>query len=213
MFPPIFPISFEFLSPLRPYGCLIWLAGVIFLWLTRYTHYLGRKWKSLYYIVSSVIRPLGILLIALGWLALYAPQGPAFLSQPLAWLPAGEPVEVLLWVAIASFFALGVWSVVVLGVRQSFLYRHVDDPLITRGPYAIVRHPQFLSAIGMTFFVTRIFNPNEFWYKPSNVLEANWLLFSLSLLILAILEDRELATHFGVEYEEYVHKVPRLFPN
>jgi protein-S-isoprenylcysteine O-methyltransferase Ste14 len=31
--------------------------------------------------------------------------------------------------------------------------------------------------------------------------------------VLSILEDRELAAHFGEEYEEYARGVPRLFPN
>jgi hypothetical protein len=74
MFPPIFPISIPTLSWLFPYGSLIWFTGVVFLWLTRYTHQLGQRWGQLYYRLSSLIRPLGVFLIGLGWLALYSPE-------------------------------------------------------------------------------------------------------------------------------------------
>ena len=116
------------------------------------------------------------------------------------------------------FLAFGGWSVAVLGVRQSFLYRRLDDRLVARGPYALVRHPQFLSAIGVTFFSILLFNPNQFppfvgaggyVHSPG----ANWALFTLALWVLSILEDRELAAHFGEEYREYAKRVPRLFPS
>ena len=96
-------------------------------------------------------------------------------------------------------------------------FRRADDNLITRGPYALVRHPQFLSAIGITFFSVRLYNPTGFaafgraGYLHS--LDANWALLTLALWVLAILEDRELAKHFGEEYEEYARRVPRVLPN
>jgi len=172
-----------------------------------------------FYALSAVIRPLGILLIGVGWLALYSPD-PGYMMPPVGtvgWLPFGSWTEVLCWVAMALFTAFGAWAVLILGPRQSFLYRRLDDGLITRGPYALVRHPQFLAVIGMTFFGVLLFNPKEFptfalgaYYHS---LEANWALFTLALWVLSILEDRELTAHFGGEYEEYARQVPRLFPN
>jgi protein-S-isoprenylcysteine O-methyltransferase Ste14 len=122
-------------------------------------------------------------------------------------------MDVLLWLGMLAFFALGVWSVVALGVRRTFLFRRLDDPLITKGPYALVRHPQFLSAIGITFFGIKLFNPAAFFYTSYGSLETNWILCLCTLWVLSILEDRELAAHFGVQYEEYARRVPRLFPN
>jgi len=219
MFPPIFPISIPALRPLYSVAPLIWLAGVVCLWLTRYTHQLGARYGSAYYVSSALVRPLGVVLIALGWLALYVPN-PAYpvpTAPTRGWLPRGNWTDVLCWVAIGLFFALGIWAVAALGLRRSFLFRRVEDKLVTRGPYALVRHPQFLSAIGMAFFVTRLFNPLAF---PSFAfeayyysLDANWAHFTLALWLLAVLEDRELATHFKQEYEDYCRRVPRLFPN
>jgi protein-S-isoprenylcysteine O-methyltransferase Ste14 len=219
MFPPIFPIYIRALAPLYKYAPLIWLSGVICLWLTRYTHQLGNRLGPAYYVLSALVRPIGVLLIGVGWLALYAPEpGYALPGLPTrGWLPRANWTDVLCWLAIGAFSALGLWAVVTLGLRRSFLFRHLDDCLITHGPYALVRHPQFLSAIGITFFGTRLFNPAAFPSLTFDVyyysLDANWALFALALWLLSILEDRELAAHFGKEYAEYARRVPRLFPN
>jgi len=170
-------------------------------------------------VLSALVRPIGVLLIGVGWLALYAPDpGYALPGRPTeGWLPRGNWTDVLCWLAIGALSALGIWAVATLGLRRSFLFRRLDDCLITRGPYALVRHPQFLSAIGVTYFGTRLFNPaaiptfalGAYYYS----LDANWALFTLALWLLSIPEDRELAAHFGKEYEEYAQRVPRLFPN
>jgi protein-S-isoprenylcysteine O-methyltransferase Ste14 len=219
MFPIVFPMYVGALAPLHSYAPLVWLSGVVCLWATRYTHQLAARWGPAFYALSAVIRPLGILLIATGWVALYSP-GPEFMMSPVGavgWLPFGSWTEALCWVAIVLFAAFGGWGVVVLGLRQSFLYRRLDDGLTTRGPYALVRHPQFLAVIGMTFFGVLLYNPTEYptfalsFYYHS--LEANWVLFTVALWVLSILEDRELAAHFAKEYEEYARRVSRLFPN
>ena len=255
MFPPIFPVSILALRPLAPYATLIWLAGVVCLWLTRYTHQFGRRWPSRppvrglrpcgangvgraapvrtgvprpggansrmggvpYYAFSALVRPAGVLLIGIGWLALYAPLEPAqFWSWGVRvpWLGRGSGVELLCVVAIAAFFGLGVWSVHRLGLRRTFLYRHADDALVTSGPYAIVRHPQFLSAIGITLFGAILYDPQAWpWVGPTTPVHANWVLLTAALWALSIVEDRELSAHFGAEYELYARCVPRLFPN
>ena len=137
---------------------------------------------------------------------------------PLFW------VNVMWMVGSVLSLGLGLWSVVVLGLRRSFLYRRLDDPLITRGPYGFVRHPQFLSAIGVTFFTVMFYITASSWGYTRGKGEwpvidwgligiANWVLFTLALWLLAVLEDRELDTHFGADYKLYAHRVPRLFPN
>ena len=220
MFPPLFPVYVPALAPLYKLAPLIWLAGVVCLWVTRYTHQLGRRWGSAYYALSALVRPTGVLLIAAGWLALYAPErAPMARDLPSrAWLPDANWTDALCLAASAAFCALGVWAVAVLGPRRSFLFRRLGDKLVVRGPYALVRHPQFLSAIGLTFFGTRLFNPSALRFPLADPfayyhsLDINWALFAAALWLLAVLEDRELAAHFGAEYEEYARRVPRLFP-
>jgi protein-S-isoprenylcysteine O-methyltransferase Ste14 len=216
MLPPIFPIYMPWLAQFHPYATLMWFGGVVCLWLTRYTHQLGKRYGWGYYAFSILIRPAGVLLIGAGWMALYAPQSAVDVpGYRYGWLPRGEPVEVLALIAIMLFFALGIWSVIALGTRKSFLFRHYEDRLVTHGPYSLVRHPQFLSAIGISIFSISLFNPNEFFGGALNYgsLVLNWLLFTCSLWVLAIIEERELRQHFGEEYVEYARRVPRLFPN
>lgn len=204
MFPPLPIISIPALVPLGPYATAIWLVGILLLWATRYTHQLGARLGRGYYFASAIVRPAGIVLIAVGWLAVYADDNLSY----RVWFPRSNTLDVLLWFAIALFAALGGWSFIVLGLRRSFLYRRTDDPLITGGPYSLVRHPQFLSAIGVVFFTIALYGNWDF-VDPI----ANWALFTLSLWVLAIVEERELLAHFGDTYRAYAQRVPRLFPN
>ena len=169
-----------------------------------------------YYAFSIIIRPAGVLLIALGWMALYAPLNAVDVpGYRYGWLPRGEWVEALGMIAILLFSALGVWSVVVLGMRKSFLFRHYEDQLVTTGSYSLMRHPQFLPGIGISLISITLYNPDQFFGGAINYasLPLNCLLFICSLWVLSIIEERELRQHFGEEYIEYAKRVPRLFPN
>jgi len=181
----------------------LWSAGVFLLWATRYTHQLGRRWGGLYYAVSAVIRPVGVVCMSAGWL---------LILSTCEWYARFQMFKAdlsidLLCIAGALFaFGFFVWSVLGLGLRRSFLFRHIDDGLVTSGPYAIVRHPQFLASIALTLAgVVR-----HIEYTPAIT---HWVLFTMSLWLLSILEEKELEAHFGEAYVEYARRVPRLFPN
>ena len=150
--PPVLPPGSGAYQFLYQYAPLLWVAGVLLLLSTRYTHNLANRAENGYYILSSVLRPLGILLIAFGWMVLLRPDlalgTDLHATGTWVWMPGGFSwTNVLCWLAIAGFTAFGIWSIVVLGFRRSLLYRKLDDGLVTGGPYAIVRHPQFLAAI------------------------------------------------------------------
>ncbi|MBN1439346.1 MAG: hypothetical protein JW929_08060 [Anaerolineales bacterium] len=148
---PIFPIYIPFLRSLFPYGANIWLGGVVLLWLTRYTRPLGTRWGRPYCILSAVLRLLGAIAIAAGWLAPFTPYAAG--DEPrITWPVSHSAVEWVTWIAILLCFGFGLWSVAVLGLRRSFLFRRLDDAPVVRGPYAPVRRPKFLSAIGITLF-------------------------------------------------------------
>lgn len=210
---------------------LIWLSGIICLGLTRFTHQLAKRWGTFYYILSAAIRPLGIILMVLGWLAVSAVK-PAFSFFDadfnywllyIGWNKASGP-QIMFWINILSIlgllasFGFGVWAIITLGLRHSYMYRKLEDSLIIKGPYAIVRHPQFLSAIGITFFSSVLFPVGQWGagtirtWIPTVAL-TNWVMFTFCLWVLAIIEDKELSLHFGEEYIKYASLVPRLFPN
>jgi hypothetical protein len=83
MFPiPAYPFVIPWLQPYHDYAPLIWFSGLVCLWLTRYTHQLARRWGARYYWASAAVRPLGVLLVALGWAAVFAGERRGFVVTP-----------------------------------------------------------------------------------------------------------------------------------
>lgn len=74
MFVPI-ALFWDYISPFPWYlGPALQIAGMLCLWITRFTGRFYPKWGNRYYAFSAVIRPLGILLIAWGWLEIFSVQ-------------------------------------------------------------------------------------------------------------------------------------------
>ncbi len=213
----LFRLAAAIVLPLEPYAALVWLGGLVCLWLSQHTHTLGERWGRAYHLCSAVLRPAGILLVGLGWFAAYVPRcsywQPA--TAGMHWPPLG-PVAGLAVLGAAGFAALGLWAVATLGLRRSLLFQRVDDGLVTRGPYAWVRHPAYLAALGIALCgalycsLGRVFIGN--YCTECRAPFAEWWLFAVAFWVLAILEDRELAAHYGAGYEAYARRVPRLFP-
>ena len=84
---------------------------------------------------------------------------------------------------------------------KSYLY---TTKLVDNGPYAIVRHPQYLGGILFTISIT-------FWTQI-------FLSIILSIIIIILtyqwtyVEDKNLIEKFGEDYKNYKVKVPRLNP-
>lgn len=115
-------------------------------------------------------------------------------------------------IPVFSFgFLLGVWSVWSMGARRSFLYSAPDDPLVSKGPYRFMRHPQAAASLlmlwpavcGLSFEIT-----------PPNVsafYEANFFIFLIIVCFSIMSEEKDLAGRMGEEYEDYRGKTPRFF--
>ena len=84
---------------------------------------------------------------------------------------------------------------------KSYLY---TTKLVDNGPYAIVRHPQYLGGILFTISIS-------FWTQI-------FLSLILSIIIIILtyewiyVEDKNLIEKFGEDYKKYKVKVPRLNP-
>jgi protein-S-isoprenylcysteine O-methyltransferase Ste14 len=79
-----------------------------------------------------------------------------------------------------------------------------EGRLVAEGPFSIVRHPTYLAH---TVMFSGIFLMTE-------VLTVGVLTFSDFVIVNALiipLEEKELSTRFGREYEEYKKRVPRKF--
>jgi len=216
---PLLPYPVETLSPLWRFSPLIYLSGVFCLWVTRYTHNLVRRWGKECYFLSATIRPLGVLLIVIGWGAVFAapylhrfeeaysagvPMAAYFYTE-LPLFAENIGLKIVGWVGAVASFIFFFWSVAHLGMRKSFLYRSLEDELVTGGPYGLVRHPQFLASIVICFFGSLIYS--------SYFAFVNVIAFAIALWVLSILEERELVAHFGDIYREYAWRVPRMVPN
>ncbi len=76
--------------------------------------------------------------------------------------------------------------------------------LLTEGAYAVIRHPRYVEVVlfsaGYALFANHL---------------ASYVVALLSipaLWVVVLLEERELRSRFGQEYEEYARRVPRFVP-
>ena len=89
------------------------------------------------------------------------------------------------------------------GVKKGKSYVYTNK-IVTEGPYAIIRHPQYLGGLLFTISIT-------LW---TQVL----LSFVLTIIIIILTyqwtytEDKNLINKFGDDYKRYKEKVPRLNP-
>jgi protein-S-isoprenylcysteine O-methyltransferase Ste14 len=91
--------------------------------------------------------------------------------------------------------------------------------LLQKSPYKIVRHPQYLSFIIITFGMTliafqtspvihfKLFNTN-----PNALLLIIWIIEVLDYIILGKIEDMALKVKYHEKFLEYANKVPFMFP-
>lgn len=88
-------------------------------------------------------------------------------------------------------------------VEEGKSYLHTTR-VVKDGPYAIIRHPQYLGGILFTISIT-LWNPV-------------WFNFVLSIIIILLTyqwtyaEDKKLIEKFGEDYSAYKELVPRLNP-
>ncbi|MFX1499182.1 MAG: methyltransferase family protein [Promethearchaeota archaeon] len=91
--------------------------------------------------------------------------------------------------------------------------------LIQKGPYKIVRHPQYIAFIIMTFGMTLvtfqtspITNLIEFDINPYSMILLIWIIEVLAYIVLAKIEDFALKNKYGKEFVEYQNSVGFMIP-
>jgi protein-S-isoprenylcysteine O-methyltransferase Ste14 len=80
---------------------------------------------------------------------------------------------------------------------------YANHRLVTRGPFAIVRHPMYLGLIAAALGSLLIY---QTWTT------ALYVLFAPFVLLRARREEQLLATEFGEAWQEYCKHVPAFFP-
>jgi protein-S-isoprenylcysteine O-methyltransferase Ste14 len=80
---------------------------------------------------------------------------------------------------------------------------YADHQLVTRGPFAIVRHPMYLGLIASAMGSLLLY---QTWTTAAFALFAPFILFR------ARREEQALAAEFGKEWRAYCCRVPAFFP-
>lgn len=123
-----------------------------------------------------------------------------------------EPPPHQVWFWLAGYilaFGWFVWNIVELGLRQSFLYARMDDPLINSGPYRYHRHPQLLSALILIFTSIHIANPSLGEYTPALLFRyLNLLIMVIAVFVVIHFEEKDLQRRFGEKYAAYRKRLP-----
>jgi protein-S-isoprenylcysteine O-methyltransferase Ste14 len=149
-------------------------------------------------------------------LATLRPAGAAFWFGTIAWLidprwmawsrlPLPVPLR---WVGVGlliSGVALTVWTLRCLGPNLTdTVVTRQKHTLVVHGPYRWVRHPFYVCAIALSIGVSLI--------------AANWFLMVAAVTVFALLvrrtriEEANLLTRFGSDYERYMRATGRFLP-
>src|SRR5271167_3460783 len=141
-------------------------------------------------------------LIVIGLLAAYLP---AFTDRKEFWTIDGDAVRWLGVVLFAAGGALRLWPVFVLGDRFSGLVAiQPGHTLVTRGIYAVIRHPSYLGLLVNSLGWALAFR--------SGVGVLLTVLLIPPLLARIRAEERLLRAQFGEAYEAYRARTSRLVP-
>ena len=174
----------------------------------------ARDWRSFGAFAAFVVAlftemygfPLTIYLLS-GWLARRYPGLDLFSHDAghmwnvllgWRWDPHLNPVHILSNLVIAGGFIL-------LSAAWPVLYRaQREGRLATTGPYARVRHPQYLG------FITIMFGFLLQW--PTLLTALMFPVLTAMYVRLAEREEREARVQFGAEYDRYAAHTPEFLP-
>jgi protein-S-isoprenylcysteine O-methyltransferase Ste14 len=157
-------------------------------------------------LASKVLRPSAYLLISVGFF------GTCYLLwRPLPLVLTAQARTVTLALGALLFFpglALVLWGRFTLGemynVSSSMgAQLYADHRLVTRGPFAFVRHPMYLGIILASVGGLLIYRTWTLLFTTVDF---------LGLVLRARREEQALADEFGERWEEYCRRVPGWIP-
>lgn len=152
--------------------------------------------KPLFYLLASVAY-FGLCYLLWQPLSRHLPA-----TARLAGLIFGTPLfsaglVLILW----GRLALGKWYFVSASTGAQLFAGH---RLVTRGPYALVRHPMYLGILLVGLGGLLIYRTWAFVFFATNF---------LGLVVRARREEQVLSAEFGEEWQAYCRRVPRFFPH
>jgi protein-S-isoprenylcysteine O-methyltransferase Ste14 len=113
-----------------------------------------------------------------------------------------------------SYFFMGLGSVLfVWGVLAWFQARFQDQSIAIDWIYKFSRHPQYLGWIvwsfGLLLYAPTINTMKKTWSVPSSL---PWLLATMVIIGICLLEEIKMRKRYGDRYEQYRRRTPFLFP-
>ena len=117
----------------------------------------------------------------------------------------GTPAAMLVSMTIGYAIAFLGIALVSAGWREVYRARK-ENRLARKGPYAVVRHPQYTG-----FFLVMFGEGVVHW--PTVFSLVAFPIVVIAYLLLARREEREMGRRFGDEYVEYQKRVPMFFPH
>ena len=157
---------------------------------------MAHRWAERLVLFSIELNLLLLWTLAKLFLGRDAPLAPEAAKTPLAvagamlaWTGAGFTV----W----AKFTLGRWYSASFGVK-------LGHELVTRGPYAIVRHPMYTGVLVLGMGLGEAFN--------SAITLGLAVVFVVPLVLHALIEEQLFARHFGSAWDAYRARVPMLVP-
>lgn len=122
---------------------------------------------------------------------------------------------------IASFLNFGFWFFIIglFPFVYSMIYLNIKkkEGLVTKGPYGLVRHPQYLILILLTMILTVL----SYWllthtlgigFFSAPMTIVVWCAELFAYVILAKIEELHLSKSFNASYEDYKSHVPFMIP-
>ncbi len=128
-----------------------------------------------------------------------------FLAAALVLSSHWSPFPWLVMLLAAPGALLAIWAWFAMGMRRIRIHpiATTETVLLTRGPYAIVRHPMYT---GLLWFTAAMVLSGFAWWRL-----LAWYALVVVLHIKATHEEKSMTCHFD-EYADYQRKVGKLLP-
>jgi protein-S-isoprenylcysteine O-methyltransferase Ste14 len=139
-------------------------------------------------------------IVGIGWVVLLMNR-----FNGLQLVPRVLFIRIIGSVLAISGLAFALWARIYLGSNwHSHITLTLDHKLVRTGPYAIVRHPIYSG-----FMLALVGSALNFGHLRSFVAA---VMVILAWTYKSGVEERFMADHFGMQYDQYCHDVKRLIP-
>jgi protein-S-isoprenylcysteine O-methyltransferase Ste14 len=180
--------------------------------------------------MTTLLTGLGILVFLIAYILMVCGIEGGFLFMLFG---SGQVFLVPYWLAITAYASEGgrIWAnieqvrdvyggifiivgllVLFLGVAAWLNTKYQGRRLVDSGIYRLTRHPQYLGYILWSYGMLILSTYNQAPWRTPTAITLNWLVSSLILVGVALVEEISLRSDDGLNYVEYAERVSFMFP-